>query len=58
MPSLPRNKDSWSAWTNAIKSETARSGKALFLPLRKALTGKDSGPDMNKLFPLMQKIRL
>ncbi len=58
MPSLPRNNDSWSAWTNAIKSETGRSGKALFLPLRNALTGKDSGPDMNKLFPLMQKIRL
>ena len=58
MPNVPRNKDSWSAWTNAIKSETARSGKDLFLPLRKALTGRDTGPDMNKLFPLMQKIRL
>ena len=58
IPPNPRNKDSWSSWTNAIKSETSRSGKALFLPLRKALTGKDKGPDMNKLFPLMQKIRL
>ncbi|PQM59357.1 MAG: glutamate--tRNA ligase [Rhodobacteraceae bacterium] len=56
MPPVPRDKNSWLAWTNAIKKETSRSGKGLFLPLRKALTGKDKGPDMNKLFPLMQKV--
>ena len=58
MPGYPRDKNSWIDWTNAIKSESNRSGKSLFLPLRKALTGQSSGPDMKKLFPLMQKIRL
>jgi len=56
LPDSPRDQKSWSVWTTAIKSETGRSGKDLFLPLRKALTGKENGPDMNKLFPLLQKI--
>ena len=56
LPDAPRNQKSWSSWTAAIKSETDRSGKNLFLPLRKALTGKENGPDMNKLFPLLQRI--
>jgi glutamyl-tRNA synthetase len=57
LPDSPRDQKSWSVWTTAIKSETGRSGKDLFLPLRKALTGKENGPDMNKLFPLLQQIR-
>ncbi|HBH45662.1 MAG TPA: glutamate--tRNA ligase, partial [Hyphomonas atlantica] len=31
--------DSWSAWANAVKAETGRKGRGLFMPLRKALTG-------------------
>ena len=58
MPLAPRDKNSWSTWVQAIKSQTNRSGKSLFLPLRKALTGQDNGPDMKKLFPLMQKIKI
>ncbi len=57
MPLPPRDENSWSLWIKSIKSETSRSGKRLFLPLRKALTGQENGPDMKKLFPLMQKIR-
>ena len=56
LPDSPRDQNSWLAWTSAIKLETDRSGKSLFLPLRKALTGKETGPDMNKLFPLLQCI--
>ena len=56
IPEMPRDQKSWSSWTEAIKSKTGRSGKNLFLPLRKALTGKQNGPDMNKLFPLLQRI--
>ena len=56
MPKEPWNENSWSEWTSLIRHETDRSGKNLFLPLRKALTGSDNGPDMKKLFPLMQKI--
>ena len=58
LPPLPRDKTSWRIWTDHIKIETNRSGKSLFLPLRLALTGKPDGPDMNKLFPLLQKIKI
>jgi glutamyl-tRNA synthetase len=45
--------DSWSAWTGALKTATGRKGKALFLPLRRALTGLDHGPEMGPLLPLI-----
>ena len=35
---------SWSAFTNAVKEKTGAKGKALFMPLRQALTGMDHGP--------------
>jgi glutamyl-tRNA synthetase len=47
--------DPWHALTNALKAETDRKGKALFLPLRRALTGHDHGPDMAALLPLIGK---
>ncbi len=43
----------WRTLTEALKSETGRKGKALFLPLRRALTGLDHGPDMGQLLPLI-----
>jgi len=43
----------WSALTAALKQATGRKGKALFLPLRQALTGMDHGPDMAALLPLI-----
>jgi len=45
--------DPWSALTGALKDATGRKGKALFLPLRQALTGMDHGPDMKALLPLI-----
>jgi glutamyl-tRNA synthetase len=45
--------DPWHALTSALKDRTGRKGKALFLPLRQALTGKDHGPDMAELLPLI-----
>ena len=45
--------DPWHALTNALKEATGRKGKALFLPLRQALTGLDHGPDMKELLPLI-----
>ena len=45
--------DPWHALTHALKAATARKGKALFLPLRQALTGMDHGPDMGALLPLI-----
>ncbi|MHA6718463.1 glutamate--tRNA ligase [Sphingomonas sp. RS6] len=49
--------DPWRALTDALKAETGRKGKALFLPLRRALTGRDHGPDMAALLPLIGKDR-
>ncbi|PLK22704.1 glutamate--tRNA ligase [Porphyrobacter sp. TH134] len=43
----------WAALTAALKEATGRKGKALFLPLRQALTGMDHGPDMGELLPLI-----
>jgi glutamyl-tRNA synthetase len=45
--------DPWHTLTGALKDATGRQGKALFLPLRRALTGKDHGPDMAQLLPLI-----
>ena len=43
----------WQALTSTLKEATGRKGKALFLPLRQALTGLDHGPDMASLLPLI-----
>ena len=43
----------WSKWTSALAAETGLKGKALFMPLRKALTAQDHGPDMKTLLPLI-----
>ncbi len=49
--------DPWHALTAALKERTGRKGKALFLPLRRALTGRDQGPDMAALLPLIGRER-
>ncbi|MEG3124977.1 glutamate--tRNA ligase [Sphingomonas sp. GB1N7] len=49
--------DPWHALTGALKASSGRSGKALFLPLRRALTGLDHGPDMAALLPLIGRER-
>jgi glutamyl-tRNA synthetase len=43
----------WPALVAALKASSGRSGKALFHPLRRALTGRDSGPEMAALLPLI-----
>ena len=57
MGQYPRENDSWQKLTDQLKTITGRKGKNLFMPLRSFLTGKEDGPDMKKLFPLMQKIQ-
>ena len=49
--------DPWGALTSALKESTGRKGKALFLPLRQALTGMNHGPDMGELLPLIGEER-
>ena len=45
--------DVWSQWTNALKAKTGRKGRALFMPLRQAITGQSHGPDMASLLMLI-----
>jgi glutamyl-tRNA synthetase len=45
--------DTWKAWTGAVKEQTGRKGKGLFMPLRQALTGLDHGPEMKHMLPLI-----
>ena len=47
----------WQDLTAALKASSGRKGKALFLPLRRALTGRDHGPDMAALLPLIGEDR-
>jgi glutamyl-tRNA synthetase len=57
LPDAPYDADSWSNWTQAVKEATGRKGKGLFMPLRKAVTGMERGPDMSSLMPLLQVVR-
>jgi glutamyl-tRNA synthetase len=43
----------WSTWAEAVKAKTGAKGKALFLPLRRALTGLDHGPEMGPMLKLI-----
>lgn len=53
LPAEPWSEDTWKEWANAVKAETGRKGRGLFMPLRKAATGRASGPEMTKLLPLI-----
>ncbi len=57
LPPEPWNAETWSAWTNAVKSATGRKGKELFMPLRQALTASDHGPELKLLLPLIGRDR-
>jgi glutamyl-tRNA synthetase len=54
LPPLPYGADTWSSWTAAVKQATGRKGRGLFMPLRKAVTGRSKGPEMAEVLPLLQ----
>lgn len=56
LPDGPFDRDTWRDWTSAVKEKTGRKGKALFMPLRLALTGRTRGPEMAEVMPLLQKM--
>jgi glutamyl-tRNA synthetase len=53
LPPTPWDAATWKAWTEAVKTATGVKGKALFMPLRLALTGLDHGPELGALLPLI-----
>jgi glutamyl-tRNA synthetase len=55
LPDPPYGPETWADWTSAVKAATGRKGKALFMPLRKAVTGRQRGPEMADVMRLLQK---
>ena len=55
MPEEPFNEKTWDIWINLIKNKTGKNGKDLFRPIRLALTGKEKGPELKYLLPLLSK---
>ncbi len=53
LPAAPWDGATWKAWTTEIKDKTGAKGRALFMPLRQAITGMDHGPEMGALLPLI-----
>ena len=53
LPEEPWNQETFNNWINEIKTKIDRKGKALFHPLRKAITGMDNGPELKVLLPLI-----
>ena len=58
LPAEPWDGTTWKAWTQQISAKTGAKGKALFHPLRLALTGRDKGPEMAPLLPLIGRDRV
>jgi glutamyl-tRNA synthetase len=57
LPAEPWDDATWSAWSSAVKAATGAKGKALFQPLRLALTGEEQGPELKHLLPLIGRRR-
>src|SRR3954449_3495562 len=52
--STPVDEASYKAFVERLKTSTGLKGKALFMPLRVALTGVDHGPELVRMIPLLQ----
>ena len=57
LPAEPWDGATWGTWTKAVAGATGLKGKALYQPLRLALTGRDHGPEMQNLLPLIGRRR-
>ncbi|KIN63291.1 Glutamate-tRNA ligase [Sulfitobacter noctilucicola] len=57
LPDMPFDDKTWGSWTAAVKEQTGRKGRGLFRPLRLALTGQESGPEMAAVMPLLQVVK-
>ena len=51
----PVTPEQFKTWMNEIKTETGAKGKDLFHPVRIALTGSHSGPEFDKLIPILEE---
>ncbi|MFP3921584.1 MAG: glutamate--tRNA ligase [Dichotomicrobium sp.] len=53
LPPEPWDETVWRDWTSELKARTGRKGRALFHPLRLAITGRGAGPELAALLPLI-----
>lgn len=53
LPDEPWDNEVYPRWIAAVKPAAGRSGRALFHPLRLALTGQESGPELKALLLLI-----
>ncbi len=53
LPPEPWDSSTWRSWTESVKQATGAKGRALYHPLRLALTGLDRGPELKDLLPLI-----
>jgi glutamyl-tRNA synthetase len=51
----PRDEAGFKAMVERLKNATGLKGKALFMPLRLAITGSDHGPELVRAIPLLQR---
>jgi glutamyl-tRNA synthetase len=58
LPPEPWGPETWKIWTTALAAATGAKGRALYHPLRLALTGEDQGPEMAALLPLIGRPRV
>ncbi len=56
LPPEPWDERTWALWTERLKQATGRKGRALFHPLRLALTGEERGPELARLLPLIGRV--
>jgi len=57
LPPEPWSEATWPAWTAAVGTATGTKGRALFHPLRLALTAREHGPELKKLLPLIGRAK-
>ncbi len=57
LPDEPWDETTWGAWTAKLKALSGRKGRDLYHPLRLALTGRQSGPELAALLPLIGRVR-
>ncbi|MFD1332479.1 glutamate--tRNA ligase [Methylopila musalis] len=57
LPPAPWDEATWKAWTGAVSAATGAKGRALFQPLRLALTGAPHGPELARLLPFIGPAR-
>jgi glutamyl-tRNA synthetase len=57
LPMEPFDATTWDRWVEQLKQATGRQGKDLLMPLRRVLTGRDYGPELRNLLPLIGRDR-